>query len=177
MRWILRKWFLAGGMRSFQAGYAGIPILIGLVTAIVVAIHDHSVMGSLLIVPGVLIGCLMAPVGLIVGMVSGIEPEWGPWSGRLLYLGLMAGLVALVIAGRWLEKRNPVPDDGDDMPRVPSARVVTAHLFPTTTRNRLIGRLARVPWKQLIGPILLVIAGVGFLSLGCVGWAALGARA
>jgi hypothetical protein len=68
-------------------------------------------------------------------------------------MGLLAGLGALVIVGRWLEKRNPVPNVGDDTPRVPSARVVTAHRFPT------------VPWKQLIGPILLVLAGAGLSAL------------
>jgi hypothetical protein len=161
-------------MRSFLAGYAGLPLLIGLVATIVAAIHDRSA-GSLMIVPGVLFACFVAPVGLIVGMVGGISPEWGPSDGRPVHMGLMAGLVALVIVGRWLEKRNPVPTDGDGTPRVPSARVVTAHLFPTTMWNRFIGRLATVPWKQLIGPILLVIAGVGFLCLGCVGWAAVGA--
>lgn len=176
MRWILRRWFLAGGMRSFLAGYAGLPLLVGLVgllAAIVVAIAEHSAAGLPLILPGMLMACFLAPFGLIVGMVGGISPEWarwdaGPWDGRLAYMGLMAGLVALVIVGRWLEKRYPVPSGGDDTPRVPSARVVTAHL---------IDRLATVPWKQLIGPILLVISGVGFLILGCAGWVGLGVMA
>ncbi|HEX8108133.1 MAG TPA: hypothetical protein VF516_10425 [Kofleriaceae bacterium] len=143
--------------------------------AIEAAIANHPVAG-LLIAPVVLLVCFgalcgMAPFGLIVGMVVGIDPAWqerlgwlrwlgwGPWGGRLVFMGLTAGLIALVIAGRWLEKRNPVPNGDDDTPRVPSARAVTAHLFTT------------VPWKQLIGPILLVIAGAGFLCLGCFGLA------
>ena len=173
MRPILRRWLLAGGMRSFLAGYAGCSLIIGLIDAI-----NHPVAG-LLIVPVALLVCfgalcVAAPFGLIVGMVVGIDPgwqgwqgwqrwlRWGPGGGRLMFMGLTAGLVALVIAGRWLEKRNPVPNGDDDTPRVPSARAVTAHLFPT------------VPWKQLIGPILLVIAGAGFLCLGCAGLAASG---
>jgi hypothetical protein len=189
MRWILRRWLLAGGMRSFLAGYVGCPLLLGLLgllAAIVIAIAKHSVEVPLMILPGMLMACLLAPPGLIVGMVCGISPEgahWdgGPWGGRLVYMGLMAGLVVLVIAGRWLEKRYPVPDDGDGTPHLPAARAVVtarrAYLFPTTTWNRLIGRLATVPWKQLIGPVLLVIAGVGFLILGCTGWVAVGAGA
>jgi hypothetical protein len=166
-------------MRSFLAGYAGLPLLIGLVVALVVVIHDRSVAGAVMIIPGVLFACFLAPVGLIVGTVAGIVPEWarwnaGPWDGRLVYMGLMAGLVALVIVGRWLEKCNPVPNN-DDAPRVPAARAVTPYRFPTTTWNRLIGRLATVPWKQLIGPTLLVLAGAGFLILGCAGWAGVGA--
>lgn len=175
MRWILRRWLLAGGTRSFLAGYAGLPLLIALVATIVVGIHGRREAG--LLIPGTLFACFVAPVGPVLGILVGISPGWGPWDGRLVYMGLMAGLVALVIAGRWLEKRHPVPNGGDDTPHVPSARVVTAHLFPTTTWNRLIGCLATVPWKQLIGPVLLVIAGVGFLILGCVGWAALAAGA
>jgi hypothetical protein len=162
-------------MRSFLAGYAGCPLLLGL-AAIVVAIAKHSVGELLLILPVMLMACLVAPAGLIVGMVGGIEPGWGPWDGRLVHMGLMAGLVALVIVGRRLEKRYPIPDGGDGTPRVPTARAVVtarrAYLFPTATWNRLIGRLATVPWKQLIGPVLLVIAGVGFLILGWAGWAA-----
>lgn len=171
MRWILRRWFLAGGIRSFLAGYAGCPLFLGLLATIVVAIAKHSVAG-LMIVPGVLMACFLAPLGLIVGMVGGIEPGWGPWDGRLVYMGLMAGLVALVIAGRWLEKRNSVPDGGNDTLRVPAACVVTArraYRFPMTTWNRLIGRLAAVTWNQLIGPILLVIAGAGLFLLGAFG--------
>jgi hypothetical protein len=123
--------------------------------------------------------CFLAPLGLIVGMVCGISPEgWGPWDGRLVYMGLVAGLVVLVIAGLRLEKRNrrtnPVLDGGDGTPRVPTARVVTAQracLFPTVAWNRLIGRLATVAWKQLTGPALLVIAGVALFCLGLAGWA------
>jgi hypothetical protein len=177
MRRGLVKWFLAGGMRWFLAGYAVAPLLIGLLAAIVVAIVERSVTG-LLIVPGVAIMWLLSPLGLLVGMLYGISPAGGPWDGRLVYMGLMAGLVVLVRAGLWLEKRNPVPNGGDGTLRVPTARVVTArraHLFPTATWSRLTGRLATVPWKQLIGPALLVIAGVGFLILGCAGWAAVGA--
>ena len=130
----------------------------------------------MMIVPGVLMACLVAPLGLIVGMVCGISPEgWGPWGGRLAFMGLMAGLVVLVIAGLRLEKRNAVLNGGDDTLRVPTARaVVTARracLFPTSTWNRLIGRLATVPWKQLIGPTLLVIAGAAFFCLGSRGCA------
>lgn len=176
MRWILRRCLLAGGKNSFLAGYAGIPLLIALLAAIVVGIHGRPETG-VLIVPGTLFACFVAPLGLILGMVCGISPGWGPWDGRLVYVGLMVGLVALVIAGQWLKERHPVLDGCDDTPRVPSARVVTAHLFPTTTRNRLIGRLATVPWKQLIGPLLLMIAGVGFLLLGCIGLAELAAGA
>lgn len=161
MRWILRRWFLAGGMRSFLAGYAGCPLIIGLVAVIVLAIAKHSV-AELLLVPGALLACLLAPFGLLAGMEHGIGLGRGPWDGRLVYMGLMAGLVVLVIVGRRLEKRNPVPDGGDGTPRVPMARVVTAHLFPT------------VPWKQLIGPILLVLAGAGLFCLGCVGLSASG---
>src|SRR5215468_10629934 len=110
MRWMLRRWFLAGGMRSFLAGYAVCPLLLGLLgllAAIVVAIAKHSVEGLLVILPGMLMACVMAPPGLIVGMVCGISPEgapWdgGPWDGRLVYMGLMAGLVVLVIVGRRL---------------------------------------------------------------------------
>jgi len=174
MRWILWRWFLAGGMRSFLAGYIGCPLLIGLLAAIMVAIAERSVAG-LLIVPVVAIICLLSPLGLLVGMVCGISPEGsGPWDGRLVFMGLMAGLAVLVAAGLWLETRNPVPHGGDGTLRVPAARVVTAYRFPTTTWNRLIGRLATVPWKQLIGPTLLVIAGVGFLCLGCAGFAVVG---
>jgi len=171
MRWILRRWLLAGGARSFLAGYIGCPLLIGLVAAIVAAIAKHSVAG-LLIVPVVPLVCLVAPVGLIVGMAFGIEPGWGPWDGRLVFMGLMAGLVALVIIGRWLEKRDSAPDGGDATLRVPAASVVTArraYRFPTTTWHRFIGRLATVPWNQPLGSALLVIAGVGFFFLGCAG--------
>jgi hypothetical protein len=109
---ILRMCILAGGMRSFLAGYVGCSLIIGLMGAIVAG------PGALLV--GV-IGCVAAPFGLIVGMVVGIDPGWreqlgwlgwlgwGPWGGRLVFMGLTAGLVALVIVGRWLEKRNPVP--------------------------------------------------------------------
>jgi hypothetical protein len=164
-------------MRSFLAGYVGCALLIGLMGAIVAG------PGALLV--GV-IGCVAAPFGLIVGMAVGIDPGWrdhlgwlgwlgwGPWGGRLVFMGLTAGLVALVIVGRWLEKRNPVPDGGDDTLRVPSARAVTPYLFPTSTWNRLMGRLATVPWNRLIGPILLAIAGAGFVCLGLVGVAMLG---
>jgi hypothetical protein len=189
MRWILRRWFLAGGMRSFLAGYIGCPLLIGLVAAIVAGIEKQPAAG-LLVVPGALLAvpmaCVLAPVGLIMGMVSGIESGWpgwpgwwgwGPWDGRLVFMGLVAGLVVLVIVGRWLEKRNRAADGGDDTPRVPTARAVTPYLFPTSTWNRLIGRLATVPWKQLIGPSLLVIAGAGFLCLGCIALAVWGAGA
>lgn len=102
--------------------------------------------------------------------MCGIEPGWGPWDGRLVFMGLIAGLFVLVIAGVLLE--NPAPDGGDGTPRVPTARVVMgrrAYLFPTTTWNQRVGRLATVPWKQLIGPILLLIAGAGFFCLGCRG--------
>ena len=161
------RWLLAGGMRSFLAGYVACPVLIGLVFAIVVVIHDRSVEEPLMIVPGMMLVCFLAPLGLIVGMVCGIWPEgWGPWDGRLVYMGLMAGLVALVIAGRWLEKRNSVPDGGDGTLHVPAACVVTA---------RRAYRLPMVAWNQLTGPALLVIAGVGLFFVGCVGWAVLGA--
>lgn len=178
MRWILRRWLLAGGKRSFLAGYAGCPLLLGLVAAIVTGIADHSVAESLRSVPGVLLVTLLAyvlaPLGPIAAMASGISRGWGLWDGRLVYMGLMAGLVVLVAAGRRLEQRNPVPDGGDDAPRVPSARVVTAQLFPTSTWNRLIGRLATVAWNQLAGPVLLVIAGACFFLLGCAGLAVVG---
>lgn len=172
---------LAGGMRSFLAGYVGCSLIIGLMGAIAAG------PGALLV--GV-IGCVGAPFGLIVGMVVGIDPGWreqpgwqgwwiwGPWGGRLVFMGLTAGLVALAIAGQWLEKRYPVPDGGDGTPRVPTAQAVVtarrAYLFPTSTWSRLIGRLATVPWKQLTGPILLAIAGAGFVCLGLVGLAMLG---
>jgi hypothetical protein len=171
------RWLLAGGMRSFLAGYVGCALLIGLMAAIVAG------PGALLV--GV-IGCVAAPFGLIGGMAVGIDPGWRdhlgwlgwlgwrPWGGRLVFMGLTAGLVALVIVGRRLEQRYPVPDGGNDTPRVPSARAVTGHLVPTDTWNRLIGRLATVPRKQLIGPALLVIAGAGFVCLGLVGVAMLG---
>ena len=167
MKRILRRWFLAGGMRSFLAGYIACPLLIGLVVAIVVAIHDGSVEGAMMIVPGLMLACFFAPLGLIAGMACGIWPDgWGPWDGRLVYMGLMAGLVALVIAGRRLQKRNPVPDGGDGMLRVPAACVVTAQ------RSY---RLPTVAWNQVTGPALLVIAGVGLFFVGCLGWAVLGA--
>jgi hypothetical protein len=96
-------------------------------------------------------------------------------------MGLVAGLVILVIAGLRLESRNrrtiPVLDSGDGMPRVPAARVVTAqraYRFPTTTWNRLIGRLATVAWNQLISPTLLVIAGGVLGCLGLLGFAMIG---
>lgn len=156
MRWVLRRWLLAGGMRSLLAGYAGCPLVIGLSAAIA----GHSIAG-LLIVPGALMACFLAPLGLIAGMVGGVELGWGPWEGRLVYMGLLAGLVALAIAGRWLENRNPVPDGGDGTPRVPAARVVTAQLVPTVAWNRLI--------RPILGPILLVIAGAGLFLLGILG--------
>jgi hypothetical protein len=164
MRWILRRWLLAGGARSFLAGYIGCPLLIGLVVAIWGGFAKHALAESLMTLPLVLLAaCVAAPFGLIVGMVVGIDPgwlRWGPWGGRLVFMALMAGLVAPVIAGRWLEKRHPVPSGGDDTPRVPAARVVTArraYRFPTAT------------WNRFIGPTLLVIAGTGFVCLGCVG--------
>jgi len=178
MRWILSRWFLAGGSRSFLAGYIGCPLIFGLLATIVVAILDHSFVTGLPIVPGVLMLCLVAPLGLILGMVCGISPGWGLWDGRLAYMGLMAGLVVLTIAGLRVQKRNPVPNGGDDTLRVPTARAVVtarrAYLLPTITWNRLIGRLATVPWKQLIGPTLLVIAGAAFFCLGCRGCAEIG---
>ncbi len=164
MRWILRTWFLAGGMRSFLAGYAVSPLLIGLLAAIVVAIVERSVVG-LLIVPGVLMMCFLAPLGLLMGMLLGTPPGCGPWDGRLVYMGLMAGVVVLVVAGRRLEKRNRAPDGGDGTLRVPAACVVTArraYRFPT------------VAWNQLIGPTLLVIAGAGLFFVGCAGFAVVG---
>jgi hypothetical protein len=88
-------------------------------------------------------------------------------------MGLMAGLVVLVAAGRWLEDRDTAPNGGDATLRVPAACVVTArraYRFPTTTWNRFIGRLATVAWNQPIGSTLLVIAGTGFFCLGCAGW-------
>lgn len=162
MRWILWRWFLGGGTRSFLAGYAGLPLLLGLLGTIVITIWDRSVAESPEVIVVVLFACFVSPLGLILGMVRGFLPRWsGPWDGRLVFMGLMAGLVALVIAGRWLEKRHSVPDGGDGALRVPAACVVTArrsYRFPT------------VPWKQLIGPTLLVIAGVGFFFLGCAGF-------
>lgn len=149
MRWILQRWFLAGGMRWFLAGYAAGPILM-------VATVEHSALG-LLIVPGM---WLMAPLGLILGMLSGIEPAWGPWDGRLISIGFAAGLVVLVTTGLWLEKRRPVPGGGDGTPRVPMARVVSA---------RLAYRLATVAWSRLIGRTLLAIAGAALSCLGALG--------
>lgn len=170
MRWILWRWFLGGGMRSFLAGYAGLPLLLGLLAAIALTIYERSMAESPIIIPGVLMACFLAPLGLGVGMVRGFWPEWGPWGGRLVFLGLLAGLVVLVAVGRWLERCNPVSNDGDGTPRVPVARVVTAHLFPTVAWNRVIDCLAMVTRNQFIGPALLVIAGVGFFCLGCAGW-------
>jgi len=157
MRWTPRRWFLAG--------YAGIPLLIGLLGAIAIAIAEHSVGGLMTIVPAVLIACFLAPLGFAVGIVSGISPEgWGPWHGRLVYMGLMAGLAVLVIAARRLEKRNrhtsPVPDGSAGKPCVPAACVLTArraYRFPTAA------------WNRLIGPTLLVIAGVALFCLGIAG--------
>jgi asparagine N-glycosylation enzyme membrane subunit Stt3 len=161
MRWILWRWFLGGGMRSFLAGYAGLPLLLGLLGTIVVTVLDRSMAESPIIVFGVLIACFVSPLGLILGMVRGFWPGWwGPWDGRLVFMGLMAGLVALVAAGRRLEKRNPVPDGGDGALHVPAACVVTA---------RRAYRFPPVAWKQLIGPTLLVIAGAGLFFLGCAG--------
>jgi len=148
-----------GGMRWFLVGYTACPLLLGLLVAIVErpSVAD-SVLG-LLMAP---IAWLVAPLGLIVGMLCGISPGWGPWDGRLVFMGLMAGLVVLVAAGLRLENRNRVLVGGDGTPRVPTARVVTA---------RRAYRLATVAWNQLSGRMLLVIAGAGLFCLGAVGCA------
>jgi hypothetical protein len=146
-------------VRWFLAGYTACSLLIGLFIAIV----KHST-GGLLIVPGVLMIWLGAPLGLIVGMLGGFSPGMGPWDGRLVFMGLVAGLAVLVAAGLWLGNRhrctNPVLDGGDGTPRVPTVRVVTA---------RRAYRLATVTWDQLIGRMLLAIAGAGLFCLGCIG--------
>jgi hypothetical protein len=52
----------------------------------------------------------------------------------LEYLLASAGLgLALVIVGLWLERRNPVFDDGHGAPHVPMAYVVAARPSPTVT--------------------------------------------
>ncbi|HEX3764900.1 MAG TPA: hypothetical protein VHW23_39665 [Kofleriaceae bacterium] len=165
-------------MRWFLAGYIGCPLLVGFLVAIVFVVTGRSIAGLLMLAPGVMIACLVAPLGLLVGVLCA-SPGWGLWDGRLTYMGLMAGLVILVIAGLRLEDRVPVRDDGAGAPSVPTARVVTggqAHLFPTSTWNQLIGCSATFPWKQLISPTLLVIAGAGFFCLGCAGFAVVGSR-
>jgi hypothetical protein len=135
-------------------------------------------------VPAALFVCFLAPLGLIVAVVVGFDSRfpgfpgwvrWGPWDGRLVYMALMAGLAVLIVMGRRLEKRHSVSDGGDGTPWVPSVRVVAPDLSPTSAWNRLIGCLATIPWKQLIGPTLLVIGGAGLLYLGVVGVAVIGA--
>jgi hypothetical protein len=157
MRWILRSWFLAGGVRSFLAGYIGGPLLVGLVIALVA----RSFLTALVVIPGTVMACLGAPLGLIAALLSGV-PAWGPWDGRLVFIGLLAGVAVLMAAGRRLDRRTVVASDGDPMLQVPAARVVT------TAWNQLVGC-----WKQLVGATLLVVAGAGVSCLGCVGFAAL----
>ena len=59
------------GMRSFLAGYAGCPLLMGLVAAIVIGIAKHSVAESLMIVPRVLAATLLAYVLAPLGPIAG----------------------------------------------------------------------------------------------------------
>jgi hypothetical protein len=123
----------------------------------------------MLIVPAVPIMCLLSPPGLLVGiplMLIGIGPEWGPWDGRLLLIGLVAGGgVILAPVGLWLEKRNPSPNGGDATPRVPTARVLT------TRRAYLFSAVA---WNHLSGPTLLAISGACLSCLGVLGLCVIG---
>lgn len=162
MRWILQRWFLAGGSRSFVAGYLGCPLLVGLVIAIVA----RSFVAGLLVIPGALMTCVVAPLGMIAGLLCGV-PGWGPWDGRLVFSGLLVGLVVLVAAGALLERPTVVTGSGEPTVQVPAARVVP------TTWNQLVGRWTAVAWRPLVGPTLLVIAGVGTCCLGCAGFAVL----
>ena len=100
MGWTSWRWFLAG--------YAAGPLLLAFW-------FGERFVATLALAPLV---WLLSPVGLILGMLCGIAPGWGPWGGRLVFMGSMAGLVALVAAGLWLEDRNPVPNGGDGTLRV-----------------------------------------------------------
>jgi hypothetical protein len=86
---------------------------------------------------------ILAPVGLTVGMLC---------TGWFAWLNMVSGLVLLVMLGLWLENYT-----GGGALRVPTARVMTTrrpYLFPTST------------WSQLIGRILLAIAGAALPYVG-----------
>jgi hypothetical protein len=87
-------------VRWFLAGYAAGPLL--LMFCVAIAIGHLSVAN---LVSGLVMMWLMSPVGLMVGMLCGTWPGWGPWDGQLVFMGFAAGLFVLVAAGLWLENR------------------------------------------------------------------------
>lgn len=86
---------------------------------------------------------ILAGVGLTVWMLC---------TGWFAWLSMASGVVLLVMLGLCLE--NPT---GGGRLRVPTVRVMTTrrpYLFPTST------------WSQLIGRILLALAGLALLYVG-----------